>query len=53
MPNDLAFRVHWDAGQIVVHTGSAESAIEVALEYMRAMGTKRIVAERVEEPDAV
>jgi hypothetical protein len=54
MADDLAFRVRWEAGEITVHTGSEQSAIAVAIEYLRVAEAKRIVAERVfEEPNAV
>lgn len=41
---DLPFRVSWSAGQIIVHAIDENSAIDVALKYLRVREAKRITA---------
>jgi hypothetical protein len=57
MANDVAWRVRWDAGEIVVHQPTEQAAINVGIEYLRVIEARRIVAElcspRVEEWDGL
>lgn len=42
--SDKAYQVIWSAGKIIVHAIDENSAIDVALKYLRVREAKRITA---------
>jgi hypothetical protein len=49
MPSDQAFRVSWQAGQLVVHAATEQRAIEIAVEYLRVPDAGRLSAKPTKE----
>lgn len=49
MPDDVLWRVRWEAGELFLHGTTSKGAIDSAIEYLRVAEAKRITAERVEE----
>ncbi len=47
MSSDKPFRVIWKAGEIVVHAATPQSALEIAMEYLRVPDAGRLFAQPI------